>query len=51
MQYDWYSKNYSPDKIYTTRLKLARKLKIDIRNTSKQMYHYLMEAELGIILH
>lgn len=49
MKYDWLSKNYGKDLIYETRLKLARKLKIN-KQKSPKFYSYIMAAEIGIIL-
>ena len=50
MKYDYYSKNFGKDVIYQNRLKLADKLGININNTSRRVYTYLMSAELGVIL-
>ena len=48
--YNWVSKNYGKDLIYETRLNLIKRLKLDITKVSSKMYHYILEAELGIIL-
>lgn len=52
MKYDFKNKNYGKDFIYVSRLKLAKKLGIDIYGKFKtsSMYHYINEAKLGIIL-
>ncbi len=48
MAYSWYAKNYSPDFIYRTRLRLIRENNIKLN--SPKMYAYYMAAHLGIIL-
>ena len=49
MQYDYVSKNSGKDLIYKNRLKIAQKLNIDKRKSSK-ICAYITAAELGIIL-
>ena len=49
MMYDYYSKNYNRDWIYSSRLRLIEKHNFNI-HSSPAMYHYYMAAYLGIIL-
>ena len=48
-KYSYTAKNTGKDLIYETRLKLVKRLKIDI-NKNPRMFGYVMNAELGIIL-
>lgn len=52
-RYSWYAKNYGKDLIYQTRLRLAKKLGFTPYNgrLSTRLHFYLLEAELGVILH
>ena len=49
MMYSWRAKNAGKDLVYQKRVELVRKLGLKV--STPRMYAYIMEAELGVILH